>query len=274
MIHAWSPSSPSSQPRPPHCLRFTPPRQGTSIIEGDIHPTPSAPCLSWSHQGTVSSRLVFVRFQDPRQRHIQFAVVVFIGRSQRCLSLFALLLVYPPTVLFFGSLDCVFLYIMIDFPSPILSITSDVVSELDGEDAIYGLWTRTYTLLYCLSHELIIANVLLVFTKCKVSLKDGRRLENISWRLWYREMSNFHRSPPHSTGSVSPPLSDIQTYSPITPSSEYGSNGNLGEHNYMLLCCQITLTVDFKAIPHRMACCLLQKHIRPTPCMGRFWCHL
>ena len=27
-----------------------------------------------------------------------------------------------------------------------------------------------------------------MFTKCKASLKDGRRLENISWRLWYREM--------------------------------------------------------------------------------------
>jgi hypothetical protein len=28
-----------------------------------------------------------------------------------------------------------------------------------------------------------------VFTKCKESLHDGRRLENISWRLWYREMA-------------------------------------------------------------------------------------
>jgi hypothetical protein len=29
---------------------------------------------------------------------------------------------------------------------------------------------------------------LIVFTKCKESLQEGRRLENISWRLWYREM--------------------------------------------------------------------------------------
>lgn len=28
----------------------------------------------------------------------------------------------------------------------------------------------------------------IVFTKCKESLQEGRRLENISWRLWYREM--------------------------------------------------------------------------------------
>lgn len=30
--------------------------------------------------------------------------------------------------------------------------------------------------------------MVIVFTKCKESLQDGRRLENISWRLWYREL--------------------------------------------------------------------------------------
>ncbi|TCD62494.1 hypothetical protein EIP91_006815 [Steccherinum ochraceum] len=102
---------------------------------------------------------------------------------------------------------CTSLYIMIDFPSPILSVASDVVSELDGEDAVYGLWT--------------------LFTKCKRSLKDGHRLENISWRLWYREMSNSHCSPSQSPGSTSPPLSDSQGYSPITPTSEDGPDSNL-----------------------------------------------
>jgi hypothetical protein len=28
-----------------------------------------------------------------------------------------------------------------------------------------------------------------VFTKCKDSIQDGSRLENISWRLWFREMT-------------------------------------------------------------------------------------
>ncbi|KAG2145204.1 hypothetical protein DEU56DRAFT_732357, partial [Suillus clintonianus] len=28
----------------------------------------------------------------------------------------------------------------------------------------------------------------LVFTKCRESFQDGRRLENISWRLWHREL--------------------------------------------------------------------------------------
>ncbi|ETW82470.1 hypothetical protein HETIRDRAFT_244744, partial [Heterobasidion irregulare TC 32-1] len=53
------------------------------------------------------------------------------------------------------------------FPSSVLSVTADVIKELDGGDALSGLWT--------------------LFTKCKESLQDGRRLENISWRLWYRE---------------------------------------------------------------------------------------
>ncbi|KIP05400.1 hypothetical protein PHLGIDRAFT_74323, partial [Phlebiopsis gigantea 11061_1 CR5-6] len=56
---------------------------------------------------------------------------------------------------------------MIDFPSPLLAVSPDVLKEMDGEDALFGMWT--------------------VFTKCKGSLKDGRRLENISWRLWHRE---------------------------------------------------------------------------------------
>ncbi|TFK36752.1 hypothetical protein BDQ12DRAFT_589005, partial [Crucibulum laeve] len=54
------------------------------------------------------------------------------------------------------------------FPAPVLSVAADAVRELEGRDALSGLWT--------------------LFTKCKESLQDGRRLENISWRLWYREM--------------------------------------------------------------------------------------
>ncbi|KAI0039035.1 DUF1752-domain-containing protein, partial [Auriscalpium vulgare] len=55
------------------------------------------------------------------------------------------------------------------FPAPVLSVAADVLKDLDGGDALGGLWT--------------------LFTKCKESLQDGRRLENISWRLWYRELA-------------------------------------------------------------------------------------
>ncbi|CAO3607552.1 unnamed protein product [Cunninghamella blakesleeana] len=33
-----------------------------------------------------------------------------------------------------------------------------------------------------------------VFSKCKNSIENGRRLENLSWRLWYRESSSLHSS--------------------------------------------------------------------------------
>lgn len=62
------------------------------------------------------------------------------------------------------------------FPSPVLSVAVEVVKDLEGGDALSGLWT--------------------LFTKCKESLKDGRRLENISWRLWYRELSSQSYRPP------------------------------------------------------------------------------
>jgi hypothetical protein len=54
------------------------------------------------------------------------------------------------------------------FPEPVLTITPAAVRDLQGREALSGLWT--------------------LFTKCKESLQDGRRLENISWRLWYREI--------------------------------------------------------------------------------------
>ncbi|KAI0715761.1 hypothetical protein C8T65DRAFT_694593 [Cerioporus squamosus] len=88
------------------------------------------------------------------------------------------------------------------FPSPILSVAADVVKDLEGEDALYGLWA--------------------LFTKCKESLKDGRRLENISWRLWYREMASAQTTPSSSPGSLSPSFSEKRSPSPITPISEDG----------------------------------------------------
>ncbi|EIM91688.1 DUF1752-domain-containing protein, partial [Stereum hirsutum FP-91666 SS1] len=56
---------------------------------------------------------------------------------------------------------------LVSFPSPVLSVAADVVKDLDGGEALSGLWH--------------------IFTKCKESLQEGERLENISWRLWYRE---------------------------------------------------------------------------------------
>jgi hypothetical protein len=36
-------------------------------------------------------------------------------------------------------------------------------------------------------------NICLVFTKCKEALPNGARLENITWRLWHRELRGHGR---------------------------------------------------------------------------------
>ena len=107
------------------------------------------------------------------------------------------------------------------FSSPILSVAADVVKDLEGEDALCGLWARAYSLPPpILSHRSSLCHQ--VFTKCKESLKDGRRLENISWRLWYREMASAQSTPSSSPGSLSPSFSEKRSPSPITPVSDDG----------------------------------------------------
>ncbi|KAH9052701.1 hypothetical protein EDB87DRAFT_1656128 [Lactarius vividus] len=96
------------------------------------------------------------------------------------------------------------------FPSPVLSLTSDALKDLDGHDALSSLWT--------------------VFTKCKESLQDGRRLENISWRLWYRELAAHtraqrHLPTPHDSPPHSPHPNTVTC--PLTPVSEKGSSERL-----------------------------------------------
>jgi Fungal protein of unknown function (DUF1752) len=75
------------------------------------------------------------------------------------------------------------------FPAPVLSIASDAVKDLEGRDVSLGFWSCRFSFaVLSIIHMLIFMSTLQVFTKCKESLQDGRRLENISWRLWYREM--------------------------------------------------------------------------------------
>lgn len=51
-----------------------------------------------------------------------------------------------------------------------------------------------------------LANLWNVFTKCAESLESGRRLENLSWRLWFREA---HILPPDTS------LSDLTDFTPL-----------------------------------------------------------
>lgn len=83
-------------------------------------------------------------------------------------------------------------------PTPVLSVAPDAVKDLQGQDALSALWT--------------------IFTKCKESLQDGRRLENISWRLWHRELILAQQSYlPPTPDSVSNPKVSSDTRSLFFP---------------------------------------------------------
>uniref|UniRef100_A0A060TFE4 ARAD1D22528p n=1 Tax=Blastobotrys adeninivorans TaxID=409370 RepID=A0A060TFE4_BLAAD len=78
-------------------------------------------------------------------------------------------------------------------PLPILALSAKTLGQLDPNDteALSSLWT--------------------VFTKCAQSIENGRRLENMSWRLWNREVL------------YSP--DDNNNNSDVVPSLEYCSSG-------------------------------------------------
>ena len=85
---------------------------------------------------------------------------------------------------------------------------------------MYGLWSGERVLpvppvLPLFAHRYPFR---LVFTKCKNSVQDGRRLENLSWRLWHREMSASTASPAQlplpSTTEMTPP-SEAETDLPL-----------------------------------------------------------
>ena len=133
---------------------------------------------------------------------------------------------------------------MIDFPSPLLAVAPDVLKEMDGEDALFGMWTGAFLARgdRCASHDE--TDSALVFTKCKSSLKDGRRLENLSWRLWHREMACLQLSDSSSSASSSPSLPDTRCATPITPISEVGPN-NGDCHSTVRLCILLTVPDDY-----------------------------
>ncbi|OAX42714.1 hypothetical protein K503DRAFT_766506 [Rhizopogon vinicolor AM-OR11-026] len=86
------------------------------------------------------------------------------------------------------------------FPAPVLSVTADAVKDLQGQDALSALWT--------------------LFTKCKESLQEGRRLENISWRLWHRELllaqQAYQPPTPDSISHLKPTPNTLTSFFPLT----------------------------------------------------------
>lgn len=96
-----------------------------------------------------------------------------------------------------------------DLSSPVLSLAAEVVKDLQGEAAVYTLWSGEHPpqILPVLPRFTHCHPFRLVFSKCKNSVQDGRRLENLSWRLWHREMST-------SAASLLP----LPSYIELTPS--------------------------------------------------------
>ncbi|KAG5513967.1 hypothetical protein PMAC_000589 [Pneumocystis sp. 'macacae'] len=69
------------------------------------------------------------------------------------------------------------------FPDPVLSLASNSIGKLNTLDAdsLWYMW--------------------MVFTKCAENLENGRRLENLSWRLWRRTAFFLHDTSPMLEGS-------------------------------------------------------------------------
>lgn len=76
----------------------------------------------------------------------------------------------------------------ITLPDPVLALSMASLQKLNTADVdqLANLWN--------------------VFTKCKESIESGRRLENLSWRLWFREA---HLLPPDTS------LSDLTDFTPL-----------------------------------------------------------
>jgi len=101
-----------------------------------------------------------------------------------------------------------------------------------------------------------------VFTKCAENLENGRRLENFSWRLWYREAHFFDdptttasklipfgsKSPEEHAGSPAEVFSDL--------SSSIGSASDLED--------AADQSHDLTATPTND-----ESHAAPQPCLGR-----
>ncbi|ORX46562.1 DUF1752-domain-containing protein [Hesseltinella vesiculosa] len=72
-----------------------------------------------------------------------------------------------------------------------------------------------------------------VFSKCKNNLENGRRLENLSWRLWYRE--SIHRDTQSTSFS-----SSASTFGPSTPANSVASKPSAYTHFLPLTPCSHT----------------------------------
>lgn len=84
--------------------------------------------------------------------------------------------------------------------TPMLSVDPTKMHKVDTRNVenLFGMWTGECCPIVCgLSHPTKSRH--LVFSRCADSMEDGRRLENLSWRIWNRETLCCESQPQFTT---------------------------------------------------------------------------
>ena len=81
-----------------------------------------------------------------------------------------------------------------------LSVDVEKLRELDTRNAehLFGLYSSTLSPALPSSPRKVLLIHFPVFSKCAESMEDGRRLENLTWRLWNRETLCCEPQPQHN----------------------------------------------------------------------------
>ena len=94
---------------------------------------------------------------------------------------------------------------------PILTLSPQTIGLLDPTqlETVYSLWT--------------------VFSKCSEALENGRRLENMSWRLWNRELFLNPLEFNHNKGT----LEELQARSPLNFLNEQDQDPRVSQSSHL-----------------------------------------
>jgi hypothetical protein len=73
--------------------------------------------------------------------------------------------------------------------APVLTVDAGKMHKVDPRnvESLFGMWTGTCIFFSCMRKFSLSDSQLPVFSKCAESIEEGKRLENLSWRLWNRE---------------------------------------------------------------------------------------
>ena len=116
---------------------------------------------------------------------------------------------------------------------------------------LYGMWSGKDSLFATFSSQLLIFSII-VFSKCADSMEDGRRLENLSWRIWNRETFCCETQPQSTTtpeinrSRSRPRTADIPELSASVESASSDASDQLDNRHSLR-----TAPVSFRSSPLR-----------------------